>query len=215
MHCEVNQPEIRQINGGGGGGSNGKLKGVLIHNLQSKAWPKLLLRCMDTLDITPHIPEISLVSPWWSCDATIIQPCRSGRERVVNFGLSLIIKREGEGEASFFCPSVLNPDHAWKHNNYRVDIKFSNLISFREEVKYTLFMAVNCPKKVYYVFVSASPSCQNYFKPFGLTLQSPVLQCSSTPVQCSSPALQSSSPDPVHRLQTPNSTVMWKLVCNV
>ena len=37
---------------------------------------------------------------------------------------------------SFFCPSVLNPDHAWKHNNYRVDIKFSNLISFREEVKY-------------------------------------------------------------------------------
>ena len=46
-----------------GGGSNVKLKGVLIHNLQSKAWPTLLQRCMDTLDITPHIPEISLVSP--------------------------------------------------------------------------------------------------------------------------------------------------------
>ena len=93
---------------------------------------------------------------------------------------------------SFFCPSVLYPDHEWKHT-YRVDIKFSNLISFREEVKYTIFMAVNCPKKVYYVFVSASPSCLNYFKPFGLTLQYssvPVLQ-SSAPVQYSSPALQS------------------------
>ena len=31
---------------------------------------------------------------------------------------------------SLFCPFVLNPDHAWKH---RVDIKFSNLISFGEE----------------------------------------------------------------------------------
>ena len=88
---------------------------------------------------------------------------------------------------SFFCPSVLNRMEA-----YRVDIKFSNLISFRE-VLYTLFMAVNCPKKVYCVFVSASPSCQNNFKPFGLTLQyssAPVLQ-SSAPVQYSSPALQS------------------------
>ena len=89
---------------------------------------------------------------------------------------------------SFFYPSVLNPDHAWKH---RVDIKFSNLLifSFREEVKYTLFMAVRCPKKVYYVFFSA----KNYFKPFGSTLQyssASVLQ-SSAPVQYSSPALQS------------------------
>ena len=40
------------------------------------------------------------------------------------------------------CPSVLNSDHAWKHIA-RVNIKFSNLISFREEVKFTFFMAVN------------------------------------------------------------------------
>ena len=90
---------------------------------------------------------------------------------------------EGGLVESFFCPFVLNPDHAWKH---RVDIKFSNSISFREVAKYTLFMAVNCPKKVYYVLVSASPFWQNYFKPFGLTLQ-----YSSAPVQYSSPALQS------------------------
>ena len=113
-------------------------------------------------------------------------------------------------EGSFIPLSFLIM-HAWKH--YRVDIKFSNLISFREEVKYTLFMAVNCPKKVYCVFVSASPSCQNYFKPFGLTLQyssAPVLQ-SSAPVQYSSPALQSTDyrhPCPfsrVHVEDTPTS----------
>ena len=92
---------------------------------------------------------------------------------------------EGGLVESFFCPFVLNPDHAWKH---RVDIKFSNSISFREVAKYTLFMAVNCPKKVYYVLVSASPFWQNYFKPFGLTLQ-----YSSAPVQYS----MSSSPGPL------------------
>ena len=48
---------------------------------------------------------------------------------------------------SFFSPSVLNPDYACMEAYYRDDIKFSNLISFREEVKYTLFVAVNCPKK--------------------------------------------------------------------
>ena len=46
---------------GRGGGSNAKLKGVLILkicNLQSKAWPTLLQRCMDTLDIPPPPPQL-------------------------------------------------------------------------------------------------------------------------------------------------------------
>ena len=45
---------------------------------------------------------------------------------------------------SFFCPFVLNPDHAWKH---RVDIKFSNLISFREEVSIHFLWLLTAPKR--------------------------------------------------------------------
>ena len=81
-HCEVNKPEIRQINGGGGGGSNVKLKGVLIHNLQSKAWPTLLQRCMDTLDITP--PPTSLRYLWSALDDLMLP--LYGHDEVVERG---------------------------------------------------------------------------------------------------------------------------------
>ena len=42
---------------------------------------------------------------------------------------------------SFFCPFVLNPDHVW------VDIKFSNLISFREEVSIHFLWLLTAPRR--------------------------------------------------------------------
>ena len=43
---------------------------------------------------------------------------------------------------SFFCPFVLNPDHAWKH---RVDT--SSFFSFREEVSIHFLWLLTAPKR--------------------------------------------------------------------
>ena len=57
---------------------------------------------------------------------------------------------------SFFCPCIfLNPDHAWKR---RVDIKFSNLISFREEVSIHFLWLLTAPKRFTMCLSVLSPS---------------------------------------------------------